>query len=197
MARTDLEAALRRMRAELQDESFTTINLSGAFARRRARSAGARAAAAAALLAFVARSCAGGGTRAPGNSIGPAGAAALAEALKINKTVTTIYLGCAFARRRARSAGARAAAAAALLAFVARSCAGGGTRAPVNSIGDAGAAALAEALKINKTVTTIDLSSAFARRRARSAAARAAAAARALMRGRGGGWGSQPHWSSR
>ena len=72
------------------------------------------------------------------NSIGDAGAAAIAEALKVNKSVTTIDLSCACrASRRVRGADAGAAA--------------------DYSIGDAGAAAVAEALKVNKTVTTIRL----------------------------------------
>ena len=97
MAHADLEAALRRMRAELRDESYTKIGLAGALrgvrSRRRALMRGRGAAAAAAA----------------GRSIDDAGAAAIAEALKINKTVTTIDLSSALcaARDRAECCGAR------------------------------------------------------------------------------------------
>ena len=74
---------------------------------------------------------------------------------------------------------------------------GGWGGAPDNeTIGGAGAAAIAEALKINQAVTTIDMGGAFcaAPAPAQSAAARAPAA-RALMLGRRGGGGArQPHW---
>ena len=84
MARADLGAARRRMRAELQDESFTKIELRGALR-------GVRP-----LRRTLMRGAAGRG-------IGPAGAAAIAEALKINKTVTTIYLDCALCAARVRA----------------------------------------------------------------------------------------------
>ena len=87
------------------------------------------------------------------NSIGDAGAAAIADALNVNKTVTTIELSgvCRAAGSAARGTrrvcgrhGRRAA--------YGRACA-----TAVNSIGAAGAAAIAEALKVNKTVATIAL----------------------------------------
>ncbi|XP_004342468.2 hypothetical protein CAOG_08213 [Capsaspora owczarzaki ATCC 30864] len=56
-----------------------------------------------------------------GNQIGDVGAQAIAEALKVNKTLTLLYLN-------------------------------------VNQIGDAGAQAIAEALQVNKTLTLLNLS---------------------------------------
>ena len=77
---------------------------------------------------------------------------ALAEALKVNTTVTAIRLNCALC---AECCWARAAVGA-RHPFVTLT----GRRLD-NSIGDAGAAALAEALKVNTTVTTIDLAGAL------------------------------------
>ena len=90
-------------------------------------------------------------------------------------------------RAIARSAAARAAAAARGGGGAARKLMG----APDNRIVDAGAAAIAEALKINKTVATIDLTGALcaARDRAECCGARGGGcAARKLM-----GFASHPH----
>ena len=219
MAHADLEAVLRRMRAELRDESFTNIELRGTLRGVRPRQrklmrcaagrgigdAGAAAIAEAlkinktvttiylysALCAARDRTAccgargSGGAARklmrvgAPGNSVGPAGAAAIAEALKINKTVTKISLGCALcsARDRAECGSARGG--------------GGAARnfmrvgAPGNSVGPAGAAAIAEALKINKTVTAIDLTGALCAARDRAECRPPAVALRASSCGVG------------
>ena len=155
------------------NKTVATIDLSCALsaARDRAECCGARGGGCAARKLMGA----------PDNSIGDAGAAAIAEALKINKTVTNINLSSALcaARDRAECGGARGGVGAA------RKLMG----APDNSIGDAGAAAIAEALKINKTVTTIDLKGALCatRDRAECCGARSGGgAARKLMRGGGG-----------
>jgi len=84
------------------------------------------------------------------NSIGDAGAAALAEALKANKMLTNLYLyGNSIGDAGAAALAEALKANTMLTALYLDS----------NSIGDAGAAALAEALKANKTLTALYLSS--------------------------------------
>ena len=83
------------------------------------------------------------------HQIGDAGAAALAEALKVNKSLTTLD----FSQNSIGDAGAAAIAEALNMnkslttLYISR-----------NSIGDAGAAAIAEALKVNKSLTTLNVS---------------------------------------
>ena len=88
------------------------------------------------------------------NAIGPAGATAIAEALKTNKTVTTVFLSSAWSAMDAPASGPCG------VALVYLHAAAG------NRIGQAGAAAIMEALQINQTVSKLDLAS------ARAAAAR-------------------------
>ena len=106
-----------------------------------------------------------------GNSIVDASAVAIAEALKVNMTVTEINLYGA-----CRAAGARAVRGARLIRTIddffffydvltsARGLVAG------NSIGDASAVAIAEALKLNDAVTRINLSCACRTLLARGAA---------------------------
>ena len=94
---------------------------------------------------------------AAGISIRAAGAAAIAEALKVNKTVTTINMASAWRAAgdcAARDIGGSVGGVAFMLLTGARGA------APVNSIGESGAAVIAEALTVNKTVTTINLAGA-------------------------------------
>ena len=104
----------------------------------------------------------GGRRWAPGNDIGDTGAAAIAEALKINNAVSGIDL-----RGALRATRARAECCVARGGGTGAHARGGASGAPDNDIGDAGAAAIADALKMNKTVTTIDLSCALREARAR------------------------------
>ena len=83
------------------------------------------------------------------NNIGPAGVAAIAEALKVNKTVTRISLSSNYIGNAEATAIAEALKVNETVTSVSLS---------YNNIGDAGAAAIAEALKVNKTVTSVSLS---------------------------------------
>ena len=80
------------------------------------------------------------------NSIGDAGAAALAEAVKVSATLTTLHLG---------GNGIGADGAAALAEAVKVSASLTTLHLTDNSIGAAGAAALAEAVKISVTLTAL------------------------------------------
>jgi Ran GTPase-activating protein (RanGAP) involved in mRNA processing and transport len=82
------------------------------------------------------------------SGIGDAGATALADALKVNKTLTTLHV-------YNDSIGAAGAAAIAEALKVNKTLATLDVNS--NSIGDAGAAAIAEALKVNKTLATLDV----------------------------------------
>ena len=86
---------------------------------------------------------------ATGNAIRDAGASVIAESLKLNTTITSVHLKCELAhacrlRRLSRV----------VLLFTR-------LRDTVidNHIGSAGASAIAEALKLNTTITSVDLSS--------------------------------------
>jgi hypothetical protein len=81
------------------------------------------------------------------NDIGDAGAASIAEALKLNTTITSVNLG---SECRA-GAGALCARSFEVCGGRCRSCVSG------NRIGDAGAASIAEALKLNTTIMSVDL----------------------------------------
>ena len=108
---------------------------------------------------------------AAGSAVDAAGAAAVAEALMVNKTVTTIDLSSACRAAGARAArGARRAACGGILGGVSfLLLTGARGLAADNAIRVAGAATIAEALKVNKTVTTTNLACAC-----RAAGARAA-----------------------
>ncbi len=83
-----------------------------------------------------------------GNEIGDVGAAALAEAVKASRTLTSLELGCECGRGR-RSEFAQCSRTAGI----------------DNEIGDVGAAALAEGVKASKSLTRLDLNSECARGR--------------------------------
>ncbi|XP_004347343.1 hypothetical protein CAOG_04596 [Capsaspora owczarzaki ATCC 30864] len=82
------------------------------------------------------------------NQIGDAGTIAIADALKVNTTLTTVYLG----ENQIGDAGAQAIAEALKMNTTLTELG-----LHQNQIGDAGAQAIADALKVNKTVTTIYL----------------------------------------
>ena len=90
----------------------------------------------------------------PVNNIGDAGAAAIAEALKVNTTVAIVRLDSERALRARPCAHA--------LSSKTMSCCALRTPSAGNDIGDAGAAVLATTLEVNTTVTTVDLRSACA-----------------------------------
>ena len=81
--------------------------------------------------------------RAADNAIRDAGAVAIAEALKVNKSVTYINLGSAWSARLARAH---------VLSMRVR------RRRADCRIGDAGAAALGYALNVNGAILTLDVS---------------------------------------
>ena len=78
-----------------------------------------------------------------GNRVDPSGAAALAEALKVNKTVTVLGLRCE--RRAVVVCGCGDCG-----WWVVFGCVG-------NAVASAGAAAIAESLVVNNAVTTVEL----------------------------------------
>jgi hypothetical protein len=82
-----------------------------------------------------------------GNYIGGAGAASIAEALKLNTTITSVDLGCEC------RAGAGVLCARSFEVCVGR------CRFSVNDIDVAGAASIAEALKSNTAITSVSLGS--------------------------------------
>jgi Ran GTPase-activating protein (RanGAP) involved in mRNA processing and transport len=83
-----------------------------------------------------------------GNRFGDTGAQSLAEGLKVNRTLTTLSLSCMFIQHNSRQ----------LCDVLVCVMSDWGS---ANSIGEAGALALAEALKTNLSLTTLDLSCMF------------------------------------
>ena len=86
------------------------------------------------------------------NAIGDAGASVIADALNLNPSVTSVDLSCESALCQRAHVG-----------FVTVTCVVGfHACATDNAIGDAGASVIAEALKRNTTITSVDLSSELA-----------------------------------
>ena len=89
--------------------------------------------------------------RRAGNKIGDAGAAALGDALKVNGGITTLCLSC---EQRGAMLTMRLLGASVLSCTMQMH-----VRRADNKIGAAGAAALGDALKVNKAITTFYMSS--------------------------------------